>query len=863
MIDVSGYDDSQELVNACDLLISDYSSIMFEAALTGKPVLLFAPDKEQYIGEERELYIDYGALPFPIAETNAELWSMIGDFNYEAYKRKVASFLQQYGVHEDGHASERAAEFIMELVTHRHKISIIIPIYNTAPYLPRCIESVTNQTYRDLEIILVDDGSTDNSGQICEEYAKKDSRIIFVRQENQGNNAARKAGLDICTGEYVMFVDSDDWIGSNLVSALYQPVEKYQVELVISNVLMTRVNGRKEERKNLIEAGIYTNPKEAVKKLFFDYEDCRYGILPYIYAKLYQKDLVVRSMKRIDDKVQYDEDRALVWTCLMQEIKTAFIDDMEYYYCQRPEGLVCAKDEMYLAKINYFYCYMNRLFAHEDEILRKQMERYVAWNVEIALKWKLGMSEKVRTKMREIYVPDSSAFLMETTSVILYGAGAVGCDYYTQLQESRKIRIAAWIDKAWKERQREGLPVKPIEEAAGLSYEYILVAVKREKIFKEIKEELIAKGLPKERILWGKPYKNRFFTYEGEVRNMINDYNLLKNYETLFKVKRFIIWGAGEKGKELGKILCRYTDKLGFVDTDRAKQGTYCEIPICAPEEVIHNEEEYVIVLSTDNLKIQESILEQIELMGIQYVEVYTWYAMQAVLFFIQNKQHLQKNDIQTNIGKIDANVSNIVYKQTMQEQMFMAAMAEKSVFVYQSKKVGSVTVNSSVRAAGIYGVHVHDFGFLKSEPYFLKDMIRKISGKVISIVREPVARQVSLLWHYWGTAESDFFTENKYRSLDEIEKQFYAIPNMEDEFEWYLKEFKDILNINIYEYPFNKEQGYSIIEKDGISLLLLKTESLNDLGFVIGRFLGLEKFELTGKNIAKRKNINMHIRII
>ncbi len=360
VIDVSGYEDSQELVAACDILISDYSSILFEAAFVGKAALLFAPDREAYLEKERTFYIDYDALPFPVAQTNEELAAAIERFDEGACRKKTALFLEQYGVHEDGHASERAAAFLLSRLERRHRISVIIPFYNTAAYLPRCIESVLNQSCRDLEIILVDDGSTDDSLQICEAYAKKDSRIVLISQENRGNTAARKAGIKACRGEYIMFVDSDDWIGTDLAALLYEQAQKHRADLVVSNVLKIRAGGREEERRNLIAPGVYTNPGDAVKKLFFDYEDCRYGILPYLFAKLYRRELAVRSMEKIDDRIQYDEDRALVWTCLMQDITAVFVDSRAYYYCQRAEGLVRARDELYLAKINYFYCYMRR-----------------------------------------------------------------------------------------------------------------------------------------------------------------------------------------------------------------------------------------------------------------------------------------------------------------------------------------------------------------------------------------------------------------------------------------------------------------------------------------------------------------------
>lgn len=279
------------------------------------------------------------------------------------------------------------------------KISVIVPVYNTESYLPRCIESILGQTYQNMEIVLVDDGSTDDSFHVCEKYAAGDARIVVVRQGNQGSNAARKTGLAECTGEYITFVDSDDWIGRNLVTQLYQHSVEHHADMVISGVMMNRIDGTKEERRNLIDTGVYEKPRAAVRKLFFESskpgnEECRYGILPFIFAKMYRKTMLVQAMMKIDDRIQYDEDRALVWTCLMQDIRVVFTDVMEYFYCQRQEGLVRSVDELYLAKINVFYCYMKRLFAQEDRILMEQLEQYVLWNVKIAFRWKMGLTQR-------------------------------------------------------------------------------------------------------------------------------------------------------------------------------------------------------------------------------------------------------------------------------------------------------------------------------------------------------------------------------------------------------------------------------------------------------------------------------------
>ena len=122
VIDVSDYDDSQELVAASDVLISDFSSIMFELAYVLKPVFLYSPDKESFEKSSRELLIDYDSLPFPISTTNEKLSKQILNFDEDVYKHNVRVFLDKYGVHEDGHASERAAKFILKLLSKEGEI---------------------------------------------------------------------------------------------------------------------------------------------------------------------------------------------------------------------------------------------------------------------------------------------------------------------------------------------------------------------------------------------------------------------------------------------------------------------------------------------------------------------------------------------------------------------------------------------------------------------------------------------------------------------------------------------------------------------------------------------------------------------
>ena len=116
------------------------------------------------------------------------------------------------------------------------KISIIIPVYNTEEYLRECLDSVIEQTLKDIEIILVDDGSTDNSGKICDEYREKDTRITVIHQENRGQGKARNEALKISNGEYIGFIDSDDWIDLDFYEKLYNAASEKESEVTVARI---------------------------------------------------------------------------------------------------------------------------------------------------------------------------------------------------------------------------------------------------------------------------------------------------------------------------------------------------------------------------------------------------------------------------------------------------------------------------------------------------------------------------------------------------------------------------------------------------------------------------------------------------
>ena len=164
------------------------------------------------------------------------------------------------------------------------RISVIVPIYNTKEYLSRCIDSICGQTYGNLEIILVDDGSTDGSSLVCDDYCRKDNRIQVIHKENGGSTAARNAGIAIAKGEYIGFVDSDDWIETDMYECLHNGCVNNDADICVGRQYLDRgVTSHVEAERSIVEGIITKESKEMAHHIIYsdDYE--RKGISPNLW----------------------------------------------------------------------------------------------------------------------------------------------------------------------------------------------------------------------------------------------------------------------------------------------------------------------------------------------------------------------------------------------------------------------------------------------------------------------------------------------------------------------------------------------------------------------------------------------------
>lgn len=225
-------------------------------------------------------------------------------------------------------------------------ISIVIPIYGVEKYLRQCLDSVINQTYKDLEIILVDDGSTDGSPGICDEYAAKDSRIVVIHKENGGRVSARKVGVQKAHGVYTVYVDGDDWISLDYVEELYKSASQNSADMVIC----TCVNEGKERDKEKLyfTEGKYNRKQlETIvfPKMIFTGRFDEFGIRPHVY-KMYKTVLLKEYQKDVPDEICLGEDAALVYPMLLACENIFILDKAIYHYRFNDKGITLKYNRM-------------------------------------------------------------------------------------------------------------------------------------------------------------------------------------------------------------------------------------------------------------------------------------------------------------------------------------------------------------------------------------------------------------------------------------------------------------------------------------------------------------------------------------
>ncbi|HEO8418045.1 TPA: glycosyltransferase [Yersinia enterocolitica] len=209
------------------------------------------------------------------------------------------------------------------------ELSIIIPIYNADKYLDKCISSFLNQTYKNIELILVDDGSNDNNLSICQKYQLLDKRVKFYHQENNGPSSARNVGLEYAIGEYVAFIDADDYISEDMYKELMDLIKKENFNLIISPLIHEFI-GRKNKEvfpSNLYYYGLINNSSVDANKIYPLFET---SLINGLCGKIYKANTIKEHQLRMPEEIRYAED--LIFNIdYLQYCKDIYLTDKAFH----------------------------------------------------------------------------------------------------------------------------------------------------------------------------------------------------------------------------------------------------------------------------------------------------------------------------------------------------------------------------------------------------------------------------------------------------------------------------------------------------------------------------------------------------
>lgn len=235
-------------------------------------------------------------------------------------------------------------------------ISVIVPVYNVEELLPRCIDSILKQTKKSLEIILVDDGATDGSGAICDEYAKKDERIRVIHKPNGGLTSAWKAGAEAADGLYLGFVDSDDWIDEDMYKRMWESACKYNSDMVVCGLVFDYEDPSLEKRKEISDFKKQYYSRKELEELFPTLiNDGRFFgrmLQPARVTKLYRRELVEKNMAFCKEEVTVGEDMQLTLPVILDAKSMSVVKDFyPYHYWFNQKSMTGKYDPNYLDKI--------------------------------------------------------------------------------------------------------------------------------------------------------------------------------------------------------------------------------------------------------------------------------------------------------------------------------------------------------------------------------------------------------------------------------------------------------------------------------------------------------------------------------
>jgi|GEM_PF-121104 len=447
-------------------------------------------------------------------------------------------------------------------------ISVIVPVYRTEKYLVNCIESIRKQTYTNLEIVLVDDGSDDESGKICDDFAKKDERIKVYHTENHGLSHARNYGIEHSTGDYIAFVDSDDMIHERFMQYLYDLCVQHKADIAQCDFLMIRSLADVLSPQKMEKVWEYS-ASEILAHSYEGFEAVRYIVA---WNKLYKRS-AIGTIRFPEGKLH--EDAYTTHKIFHNVQKVVVSNQYMYWYLQRDDSIIgkkydlsrldsveASREKMSFFKENdmpedyykmsmqhYFNLWQNYKLVESNVDGAEEVLHSLKAEIEDTEKQILAMDEgSLLEKMRAMYpywddekkqhyesiygsrikILPSNTFklppeiLHKYKKIAIYGAGSVGKAFYEQVKQSDSVTVSVWVDNLWNNYVKEGFDVHPVKDLWNADYEVVVIAVLNKATAQEIQTNLVSWGISENKIVWYYPddRKNQLKSFEEGIKKI-------------------------------------------------------------------------------------------------------------------------------------------------------------------------------------------------------------------------------------------------------------------------------------------------------------------------------------------------------
>lgn len=361
-------------------------------------------------------------------------------------------------------------------------ISVIIPVYNSQDFLEECIDSIVNQTYRELDIILVDDGSTDNSGEICDKIAYKDNRIRVIHKNNEGLVVTRRIGIDYAIGDYISFVDADDYLDIDAYEQIIKNVSEFAPDIIAFG-FVEEISDESVITCNNLEIGMYEKidiEKKILPKMLSYGGFFQFGILPNVWCKFIKRSFLESHKPKISNGVTIGEDVDMTYQMLLNANTLQIMDIAPYHYRKHHASMMYQTVELERLKLLEDDLRSTFICKDSNYNLDKQLNSYITFVYLL--------------KHPEIIL--GKRFDFSNTKIALYGAGGFGQAFH----QSYSHNVVLWVDKNY-QRYDSVKPVDVLKESEE-KYDIIFIAILNVAVCEEVKKNLYKNGIRKKVIYY-------------------------------------------------------------------------------------------------------------------------------------------------------------------------------------------------------------------------------------------------------------------------------------------------------------------------------------------------------------------------